>query len=75
MKPIVNEVKSEYKREVNFVSINLDKPSGKDKGREAGVIGTPTFLFYDRDGELAYRLQGVQPRELIEKQLDNLIKK
>jgi thiol-disulfide isomerase/thioredoxin len=75
MNPIVNEVKSEYKRKVNFVSINLSKTSGKAKGREAGVIGTPTFLFYDRDGELNYRLQGVQPRELIERQLDNLIER
>ncbi len=75
MKPIVDGVKSEYRRKINFVSINLSKPSGKQKGREIGVIGTPTLLFYDRDGEIAYRLQGSQPRELIENQLDNLIKR
>lgn len=75
MNPVMNKIKDKYKRQVNFVYVNVSRPSGKEKGREAGVLGTPTFLFYDRDDELAYRLQGIQPRELIEKQLDNLINK
>ncbi len=75
MNPIVNGVKKDYRRKVNFVYVEMDKSSGKDQAREQGVIGTPTFLFFDRHGELVYRLQGAQPRELIERQLDNLLER
>ncbi len=75
MDPIMDEVKKSYRRKANIVYVDMDRPSGKERARGEGVMGTPTLLFYDRHGELVFRLQGAQPRELIERQLDNLIER
>lgn len=71
----MNEVKKEYRRKVNFVYVEMSRPSGKNQARKEGVMGTPTFLFYDKDGELVYRIQGSQSREVLEQHLDRLLEK
>jgi thiol-disulfide isomerase/thioredoxin len=73
MNPIVDEVKKSYGRKINFVFVELSERSGKEKAREEGVMGTPTFLLLDGDGERVYMLQGVLPRPVLEQHLDNLL--
>lgn len=73
MNPIVDEVKGSYRQRINFVYVELDTASGKDVAREEGVMGTPTFLLLDGNGERVYLLQGVQPRQVLEQHLDALL--
>ena len=73
MNPIVDEVKKDYGQRINFVYVELSKPDGKELAREEGVMGTPTFLFLDGDGERVYSIQGVQPRSVFEQRLDKLL--
>ena len=73
MNPIVNEVKKDYGRKINFVYVEMSTAKGKEEAREEGVMGTPTFLLLNGDGERVYTLQGVQPREILERQLDTLL--
>lgn len=73
MNPIVNEVKKSYDRKVNFVFIEMHTAKGKEQAREANVMGTPTFLLLDGDGQVVYHLQGVQPRSILEQHLDAVL--
>jgi thiol-disulfide isomerase/thioredoxin len=73
MNPIVDEVKKNYGRKMNFVYVEMHTPQGKEEAREAGVMGTPTFMLFDGDGELVFKFQGVQQRVILEKYLDDLL--
>lgn len=73
MNPIVNGIKKEYGRKVNFIYVEMSTVKGKQKARDEGVMGTPTFLLLDRHGERVYILQGVYPREVLEQHLDAVL--
>lgn len=73
MNPIVDGLKKKYGRQVKFVYYEMSEPSGKKRAREEGVMGTPTFLLLDRNGERVYMLQGSQPREVMEQVLEQLL--
>ena len=73
MNPIVNEVEKDYGQKVNFVFVEMHTNEGKAEAREEGVMGTPTFLLLDGEGERVYMLQGVYPRTVLERQLDDLL--
>lgn len=73
MNPIVNGVKKNYGGRVNFEFVDLSTSDGKDRGREEGVMGTPTFLLLDSSGERVYMIQGVYPQSVLEQNLDELL--
>jgi thiol-disulfide isomerase/thioredoxin len=73
MNPIVDEVKKDYGRRMNFVFIEMSTSKGKQEARDEGVMGTPTFLILDGNGERVYMLQGVQPRQILEQHLDTVL--
>jgi predicted DsbA family dithiol-disulfide isomerase len=73
MNPIVDGVKNAYKGRVSFVYVEMSSAAGKREAKEEGVMGTPTFLLLDENGERVYVLQGVYPRETLEQHLDNLL--
>ena len=73
MNPIVDGVKKSYARKINFVYIEMDSKSGKAEAREEGVMGTPTFLLLDEDGERVYMLQGIVQKQVLEQHLDAVL--
>jgi thiol-disulfide isomerase/thioredoxin len=73
MNPIVDEVEKDYGRKINFVYVEMHTPKGKEEAREEGVMGTPTFLLLNGEGERVFMLQGVQPRPVFEQHLDDLL--
>jgi hypothetical protein len=75
MNPIVDEVKKDYDRKINFVFVEMHTANGKEEARDEGVMGTPTFLLLDGDGERVFMLQGVHAREILEQHLDDLLER
>jgi hypothetical protein len=75
MNPIVDEVKKEYGREINFVFVSMDDKSGKEKATEMGVIGYPNLLILDSTGKRFALLKGVVPQATIEQTLNDLLEK
>ena len=73
MNPIVDEVKGSFGRKINFVYVEMHTAEGKTEARKEGVMGTPTFLLLDGEGERVYMLQGVYPRAVLERHLDELL--
>ncbi|NOR83649.1 MAG: hypothetical protein GQ526_09170 [Ardenticatenales bacterium] len=75
MNPIVDEVKKEYGRQVNFEFVEMDNKSGKDKATEHGIIGYPNILILDSSGKKFSLLRGVVVKQTIEKTLDQVLEK
>jgi len=73
MNPIVDEVKKSYDRKMNFVFVEMHTADGKMEARKEGVMGTPTFLMLNGEGERVYMLQGVYPRAVLEQHLDEVL--
>ena len=44
-------LKETYGDEFKIVRINIDKSDGVKLAREHGVIGQPSYIFFDREGE------------------------
>ncbi len=75
MNPIVDEVKKEYGRQVNFEFVDMDNKSGKEKATEHGIIGYPNLLILDSSGKKFSLLKGVVVKETIEGTLDQVLEK
>ena len=70
--PTVNGIEREYAGRLNVVYVNIDETEGQTTARGYGVIGTPTIVLLDRDGEQTNVLRGTIPAPLIYKAVDEL---
>ncbi len=75
MNPVVDRIQSSYGIKVKFVYIDVGTPDGKKLVRDYGAMGTPTFVLLDKAGNQVYMIQGVQPRVVLEKALDEVLTK
>jgi thiol-disulfide isomerase/thioredoxin len=73
MNPIVDEVKKNYNNRVNFEYVDLSTSDGKLRGKNEGVMTTPTFLLLDSKGERVFMIQGVYPQSVLEQHLEDLL--
>jgi thioredoxin-related protein len=71
--PIVDGIKREYRGRLNVVYVGLDKPDGKEVAKQYGVVGTPTMLFLDSEGNQVNMLRGSFPWLLIEQAVMDLL--
>ncbi len=69
----MNEVRKNYREQINFVDADLDQPSGKELAREYNIVGYPVLLLLDGDGKRVSTLRGVMPLSTVEKVLDELV--
>lgn len=75
MTPVVEELEGKYGRQLNVVYAEVDQQQGKDLARKHGIIGYPTILLLDSNGEQVGVLRGVVPLPSLEKALDGLLQK
>ena len=73
MTPIVNGLRSDYGRKLNFIYASVDEQSGKDIAKQYGVQGYPIVLLLDSRGNKVNVIRGVVPRTLLEKAIDDLL--
>ena len=69
----MNEARQNYRRRINFVDANLDRPRGKELATEHGTLGYPILLFLDGDGNQVNILRGVLPSSIIEQAIEDLL--
>lgn len=74
MTPVVDELRQEYGRQLHVVYAEVDQRDGKNLASQHGIIGYPTILLLDREGERAGLLRGVVPRPSLEKVIDDLLR-
>ena len=63
MAPIIEEVKAEYKGRAEVVFLDVWKDPGP--AEHYGIRAIPTQIFFDKDGNEAYRHEGFLPKEAI----------
>ena len=71
MKPILEELKEEYKGKVEIVIINVDDLPSLAKSYRIMLI--PTQIFLDSEGKEIYRHVGFMSKEEIKKKLGEII--
>ena len=73
MTPIVDGIKREYRRRLDVVYVSMDERGGKELAREYGVVGTPTILLLDSEGNQVSVLRGSLAQPLIEQAVEDLV--
>jgi hypothetical protein len=53
MTPIVDEIGQKYGRQLDVVYAEVDQRQGQDLAKRHGIIGYPTILLLDSEGERA----------------------
>ncbi len=66
-------IKREYRGQSNVVYVDLDRARGKETAREYGVMGTPTLLFLDSEGNSVHMLRGSLSQAAVERVVEDLL--
>ena len=72
MAPKVDDIKSEYEKDINFVFLNVDNPKWQKYIRDFNVNGIPQVNIFDKDANLEVTFIGKQEEKTIKESLDNL---
>ena len=70
MKPILEELATEYEGKLNVVIVEID--DHMDQAREYGIMAIPTQIFFDSSGNEVTRHMGFWPKEEIIAQLKKM---
>lgn len=73
MSPIVDGLKREYRGRLNVVYVSMDRADGKELAKRYGIVGTPTILLLDSEGNQVNVLRGVFPLPTIERAIKDLL--
>jgi thiol-disulfide isomerase/thioredoxin len=73
MTPIVDGFKRQYRGQLNVVYVGLDRTDGKEQAKEYGVVGTPTLLLLDSEGNQVNVLRGSLAPAQIEQAIEDLL--
>jgi thioredoxin-related protein len=57
-KPIVDGIEDEHTGELVVLRVNVQDPAGQALAEEYGFRATPTFIFFDAQGEELWRSVG-----------------
>ena len=66
-------LKREYRGQLNVVYVSMDRADGKEVAREHGIIGTPTLLLLDSEGNRVSVLRGSLAPSQIEQAVEDLL--
>lgn len=69
--PSIDALATEYEGRANIGKCNVDEE--QDLPSQFGVRNIPTILFF-RNGELATKLVGAQPKDVLQRTLEDLLK-
>jgi thioredoxin-related protein len=58
-KPIVDGVEKEFGNAITVIHVNVLEPAGKILGQKFDFRYTPTFIFFNADGEEQWRVVGM----------------
>jgi len=72
MAPVIAQICRKYRKQVNVVTVDLDRDEGKKTARRYGIIGTPTLLLLDREGHEGSVIRGTLPASVIEQAVKDL---
>jgi thioredoxin 1 len=71
MEPVIRDLKIEYRNEMNFVRVDMDKDG--DLVKKYGVRATPTYMFFDKKGKRDVTIRGAVNKSDLESTIKRLI--
>ncbi len=74
MEPIVDGLEETYGNEFEIVRVNIDTSNGKKVAREHGIIGKPSYIFFDQEGEETRRMAGPQFAEVMAQEIERILR-
>ena len=69
----MNGFRREYRGQLNVIFAGIDRPDGKELAKQYGVVGTPTILLLDSQGNQVNVLRGSFPPSLIEQAIESAL--
>lgn len=73
MRPVVNGLKQKYASKLKFINLDFDDKANEPLEQKFKVIGHPTFVLADGQGNLIKRWVGVVAAEELERDLKLLV--
>jgi thioredoxin-like negative regulator of GroEL len=73
MAPIVDGLGQQYRGQVAVQRVNATAGDGPTLMRRYRILGHPTLLIFDRQGQEVKRLMGPQPVEVVEEILQEIL--
>ena len=67
-------LEEKYGSDFPIVRVDIDTARGKQLAREHRFIGQPTFILFGKSGEEARRLMGAQSREVLEREIERILR-
>jgi thioredoxin 1 len=68
--PIVEELAKEYDGRVKFLQLDID--NSRQTPSAYGIMAVPTLILF-KNGEVADKITGFKPRQILEKHLQSLV--
>lgn len=75
MSPIVDGLERQYRGQIAVQRINATEGDGPAIMKAYHILGHPTVLIFDRQGQEVQRLIGPQPAEVVEEVLREALKR
>ncbi len=66
-------IKREYRGQLYVVYLDINRARGKELAKEYGLMGTPTLLLLDSEGNQVNVLRGLLSKSALERAVDDLL--
>lgn len=63
--PVVNGLKTELAGQMIVLQVDVSTPAGKEISTQFNAFGTPTFIFFDAEGNETWRTIGALDPEKV----------
>jgi len=70
VKPVVDGIEREFKQELRVIRVNIQDPKGQKLADAYNFEYTPTFIFFDQQGQEVWRSVGELKPERVREALD-----
>jgi thioredoxin-related protein len=67
LKPVVDELEDQFSQHLTIIRVNIQEETGRELAQVYGSSFTPTFIFFDGNGEELWReVGGLDPERVRE---------
>ena len=68
--PIIDELSADYDGKMKFVQLDIDE--SRQTPSQYGIMAVPTLILF-KGGQVADKITGFKPRQVLEKHIENLV--
>lgn len=70
VKPVVDGIEREHQHQLRVIRVNIQDPKGRQLAKEYDFEYTPTFIFFDQQGQEMWRSVGELDPEKVRESLE-----